>query len=150
MNRETRALMMMGLIVLTAPVGCSRDQSPQDGGPASNTADGSNSQATSRGTEANNIPPQLVRTVEELIRLTTAYNMVADQVTDIETFKQHREELSRIDQQLSPLVEDVMIAEAKLTPEQKAEFESKYYVARAQPLVEEKARHKQRIALLVP
>jgi hypothetical protein len=104
-------------------------------------------QAAASGGEA--FPPELVHTVEELIRLTGEYNALAAQVTDIEAFKQHREQLSTMETQLSPLVEDIMIAQSKMTPQQQAEFDRQYYDTRAKPLVDERYRQKQRIDAMV-
>ena len=49
----------------------------------------------------------------------------------------------------SSLIEDVMIAEAKLSAAQKAEFNSKYFESLAKPTIDEKRRHTTRIQSLI-
>lgn len=98
---------------------------------------------------AGSLPPELVTKVEELIRLAGEYNALAAQVTTSEAFVQHRDELSRIDVELQSFIEDVSIAEPKLTPAQKQLFHSTYYDTKAFPLMQEKSAHYRRITALV-
>jgi hypothetical protein len=137
-----------GTILATA--GCG--SSPKMGAPApqpANTAN-SNANASSNATSsASSISPELVQKVTDLVRLHKEYVAKAKDVKTFDDFKKESDALSGLEQQLSSVVEDIMIAEAKLSPAQKAEFDSKYY-APAKPAIEEQRREKARVTALIP
>lgn len=139
-----------GVAVLVVLCGCSRNGERNADNAAPAAASSESPQADAAPPTPNGISAELVSKVEELIRLTEEYNSVAAQVQDAESFKQHRDTLSAIENQLSPVVEEVMIGQGKLTPQQSAEFDRLYYDTRAKPLIEAKAGHQQRIYSIVP
>ena len=95
------------------------------------------------------ISPELVQKVNDLVRLHKEYVAKAQEVKTFDDFKRESDALSGIEQQLSSVVEDIMIAEAKLSPAEKAEFDSKYYTP-AKPAIEEQRREKARVTALIP
>src|SRR5262245_29310839 len=95
------------------------------------------------------ISPALVQKVNDLIRSNQEYIALAEKVQTFDDYKQNADELSRIGEQNSSLAEDIMIAEAKLSAAQKAEFNSKYFEGLAKPSIELKRQHFQRIQSLV-
>ena len=115
--------------------------SPTATTPAATTPSASNPSA---------ISPELIQKVNDLVRLNKEYSALAGTIQTFDEFKKNADTLSGIEQQLSSLVEDVMIAEAKLPASQKTEFTSKYYDALAKPVVEEQRRQKARVVALIP
>ncbi len=95
------------------------------------------------------ISPELIQKVNDLIRWNKEYITLAETVKTFDDYKKNADALSSIEQQSSSLVEDVMIAEAKLSAAQKAEFNSKYYESLAKPTIEEKRRQSTRIKSLI-
>ena len=95
------------------------------------------------------ISPALIQKVNDLIRSNKEYIALAETIKTAEEFKKSSDELSRIEQESSSLVEDIMIAEAKLSAAQQAEFTSKYYDALAKPTIELKKQHSVRVQALV-
>jgi len=133
---------LLGILLLILSLGCDSGEGAAVPAP--------NGNSPSAGDAPDGIPAELVTKVEELIRLTGEYNALAAQILDVETFKLRRDELSEIENRLSPIVEDVMIAQAKLTSEQSVEFDRTYYDTRAKPLIDAKSAHQRRIHALVP
>ena len=131
------------LVLVPVLAGCNASSSTTGGGTSATGQTGAAPAA------AAGLPPDLVTKVEALIRLTSEYNTLAAQVTTGEAFVQHRDELSRIDQELQPYIEDVSIAEAKLPASQKQLFHNTYYDKKAFPLMQEKSVHTRRIQGLV-
>ena len=95
------------------------------------------------------ISPELIQKVDDLIRVNKEYIALAETVKTLDDYKQNADALRSIEERSSSLVEDVMIAEAKLSTAQKAEFTSKYYEALAKPTIDEKKRHTMRIQSLL-
>ena len=95
------------------------------------------------------ISPELVQKVNDLIRSNKEYIALAETIKTLEDYKKNAEELLRIEQESSLLVEDVMIAEAKLSQAQKAEFNSKYFEGLAKPTIELKKQHMARVQSLL-
>ena len=143
------------VVVVFVLAGCDRDGAPA-AQPVAPSATGAPSPQSGGGGSAGapeaagGIPAELVRKVDALVRLTAEYDELAAGVTDVESYKRHRDELSRIENELAPVVEDVMIGEAKLTAAEKARFQREHYEARARPLVEARAAHRRRIDQLLP
>ena len=142
---RTWALDVGIVVVVFVLAGCDRD-----GAPAAQPVAPGATAAPSTQSAASGIPAELVRNVDALVRLTAEYNELAAGVTDVESYKRHRDELSRIENELAPVVEDVMIAESKLPAAEKARFQREHYEARARPLVEAQAAHRRRIDQLLP
>jgi hypothetical protein len=117
--------------------------------PPTTSATGSSSQAAvsvspALSSGAGEFSPELIQTVEDLIRLTSEYNQLADTIQNRESYIQKSEELREIEDRLSPLVEEVMIATDKMSPAVKAEFDRQYYDTRAKPAVDQKVAHTRR------
>ncbi|MFN0019760.1 MAG: hypothetical protein ACKVP0_16005 [Pirellulaceae bacterium] len=107
-----------------------------------------NGASTNAKTSTTTISPELVQKVNDLVRLHKEYAAMSKGVQTFDDFKKQSDALSSLEQQLSSLVEDIMIAEAKLSAAEKAEFDSKYYLP-AKPAIEEQRREKQRIQGLI-
>lgn len=138
-----RRLFFGALSMLVASgAGCGTSSPNPGGGPAPAGQTGAPPAA------GETLPPELIAKVETLIRLTGEYNALAAKVTTTEAFIQHREELSRIDGELQPIVEDISIAEPKLSQTQKLLFHVTYYDNKALPLMQEKSAHYQRLRAL--
>lgn len=105
--------------------------------------------STSPSSSSPTISPELVQKVNDLVRLHRKYVAKAQEVKTFDDFKRESDALSGIEQQLSSVVEDIMIAEAKLSPAEKAEFDSKYYMP-AKPAIDEQRREKARVTALIP
>jgi hypothetical protein len=119
-------------------------------GPPSQPAVTGQSQAVKPATaDSSAISPELVQKVNDLIRSNKEYIALAESIKTLDDYKKNADELSRIEQESSSLVEDVMIAEAKLTAAQKAEFTSKYYESLAKPTIDLKKQHTMRMQSLL-
>lgn len=101
-------------------------------------------------TPATAISPEMIQKVNDLVRLNKEYCDLAGTIQTFDDFKKNADALSGLDEQLSSLAEDLMIAEAKLSASQKTEFNSKYYDNLAKPSIEEKRQQKARIQSLIP
>jgi len=88
--------------------------------------------------------PELVQTVEDLIRVTSEYNQVAATIQDRQSYIKRSDELREIEDRLSPLVQEVEIATDRLSPADKAEFDRQYYDTRAKPVIDQKFAHTRR------
>jgi hypothetical protein len=141
-------------IVLTAGCGSStKTAAPAPQPSSTGTVNGENTSTTNGASTNTNkssttISPELVQKVNDLVRLHKEYVAKAKDVQTFDDFKKEGDALSGLEQQLSSLVEDIMIAEAKLSASEKTEFDSKYY-APAKPAIEEQRREKARIQGLI-
>jgi len=117
--------------------------------PAAPAATGQLQPAQPATADPSSISPALVQKVNDLIRSNKEYITLAESIKTLEDYKKSADELSRIEQESSSLVEDVMIGEAKLSEAQKAEFNSKYYESLAKPTIEQKKRQMMRIQSLL-
>ena len=115
--------------------------------PANTTTNSGTSPATK--TASTTISPELVQKVTDLVRLHKEYAAMAQGIQSFDEFKKQADALSEVEQQISSVVEDIMIAEAKLSAAEKAEFDSKYYTP-AKPAIDEQRREKTRISSLIP
>lgn len=88
--------------------------------------------------------PELVQTVEDLIRVTTEYNQLAATIQDRQSYIKRSDELREIEDRLSPLVQEVEIATDRMSPADKAEFDRQYYDTRAKPVIDQKFAHTRR------
>ncbi len=141
------ASLAVGVIVGMAGCGSSTGTVAPVSQPGSTTTN-SDANATAKSTSTT-ISPELVQKVTDLVRLHKEYAAMAQGVQSFDEFKKQSDALSGLEQQISSLVEDIMIAEAKLSAAEKAEFDSKYYTP-AKPAIDEQRRQKARITALIP
>ncbi len=135
----------LSLLVATAFVGCAQNSTPA---PAPQSPAGATS--TSPPSNASGVPPAVAQKVEALIRLNEQYCAVAEKVQDASTFKLHWDELSRLDSECSSASEDIMIAENKLTPQQRDALDRELYTPRVKPSIDQKRTQKARVLGLAP
>jgi hypothetical protein len=147
LRRSMACIACAGLLALT--VGCGTSGGPP-GGNADGTAGGAAADTVIDAGAASGLPPELVHDTQELIRLAGEYNALAAQVQNAETFTQHRDELSRIESELLPYYDNVLIGENKLTSSQKADYHQQYYDTQVMPLMNKKSQEQRRITSLVP
>jgi hypothetical protein len=95
------------------------------------------------------VPPELIQKVNDLISANKEYIALAETIQTLDDYKKNADALRGIEERSSSLVEDVMIAEAKLSATQKAEFTSQYYDSLAKPTIDEKKRHMIRVQSLL-
>jgi hypothetical protein len=103
---------------------------------------------TPAANDSSGIPPELIKQVNELVRLTKEYNAIAAKVQTLDDYKQHADALRALDEQLEPYVTGLAVEQEKLQPAARAEFERKYYEGLAKPIIEEKFAHTRRFATL--
>lgn len=139
-------LLVSLLLLFVIPVGC-QPSAPSNSATSPTTAPGSNSAppAASAPSTTSQVPPELAQKVEELIRLNDEYCTLAQKVSDLATFREHADELSRLDQESSSVTEDIMIAENKLSPTQRETLNREFFTPRAKPSIDRRRQEKDRI-----
>jgi hypothetical protein len=135
----------LSLLIATAFAGCRQGTTPSSSAPAPSGGASAKPSAVAAG-----IPPELVQKVEALIRLNGQYCAMAEKVQDATTFKQHWDELSRIERESSSVTEDIMIAENKLTPQQRGALDRDLFTPRAKPSIDQQRQQKARVMALAP
>jgi len=95
------------------------------------------------------ISPELEGKVNELVRLTKQYNELAASIQDRATYLQKSQELAALQENIEPLVIEIEVAQSKMPPATRAEFERKYFEGLAKPVVDESRRQKARLGALL-
>ena len=134
----------VSLLIAATFLGCQQGAPPGGSTPAPSGGTAAPGSAKPAATAAG-IPPELAQKVETLIRLNGQYCAVAEKVQDFATFKQNWDELSRIENELSSVSEDIAIAENKLTPQQREALDRDLFAPRAKPSIDQKQRQKARV-----
>jgi hypothetical protein len=131
-----------------APAASPNTPTPPAGVPTPSDSGAAPAAGTSAAGDSSGIPPELIKQVNELVRLTKEYNAIAAKVQTLDDYKKHADALNALDEQLQPYVTGVPIEQEKLPPAARAEFERKYYEGLAKPVIEEKFAHTRRFQTL--
>lgn len=122
--------------------------SPNTPTPPAGVPTPSDSGAVPSANDTGGIPPELIKQVEELVRLTKEYNSIAATIQTRDDYVKNLDKLSALDEQLQPYVLGLEVDQAKLSPAARAEFDRKYFEGLAKPVVEEKRGHMRRFPTL--
>jgi hypothetical protein len=131
-----------------APAASPNTPTPPAGVPTPPDSGAAPAAGTPAANDSSGIPPELIKQVNELVRLTKEYNAIAAKVQTLDDYKQHADALRALDEQLEPYVTGLAVEQEKLQPAARAEFERKYYEGLAKPIIEEKFAHTRRFATL--